>query len=289
MTFILNLLNGLVKRPLVLLFIIAAILLMLLINTCNSNRQLKRDIKAAQVELKKEEQRSINNLKALHDTVTYLRKDSLYTKRVLAAKQGEIENLDKELADVVTKIKTVTVTKEVPKFVYITDINSNVSTSDVETKLDVQGDTMSIGILSSNPLFNIRTQTWFALLPDSAKKQLNLQFIDKFGTGKPSHLDFNLKFKLQLVQTEMPDGSKRVYVKPVDLNGNAIDPALLNIGNIKGVDFVDVQPTPASPPIIKKKPRFSLSIGPQFGFRIDNNQIKPYVGVGIGFGVNLLR
>jgi hypothetical protein len=288
MNVILNFLNGLLKRPLVLLAIIAAILLMLLVNTCNNNRQLKRDIKAAKEEVKREVQRNVNNLKALHDTVTYLRKDSIYTKRILAAKQGEIENLDKELADVVTKIKTITVTKEVPKFVYITDINSNISTSDIETKLDVQGDTMSIGIQSGNQLFNIRTQTWFSLLPDSAKKQLNLQFIDKFGTGKPSKLDFNLKFKLQLVQTELPDGSKRVYIKPVDMNGNALDPALLNIGNVKGVDFIDVASVP--PPVIpKKKPRFSLSIGPQAGFTIDNNKLKPYVGIGIGLGLNLLR
>jgi hypothetical protein len=288
MNVILNFLNGLLKRPLVLLAIIAAILLMLLVNTCNNNRQLKRDIKAAKEQAKREAQRNINNLQALHDTIKYLRKDSVYTKQVLAARNGEIEHLDKELADAVNNIKTIVKTKEVPKFVYITDINSKVSTSDVDTKFNNSGDSMSLGIQTSNQLFSIKTQTWFTLRPDSVNKQITLYYIDKYGPGKPSHLDFEQKFKLQLAQTELPDGSKRVYVKPVDLNGNALDPALLNIGNVKGVDFIDVSSTP--PPLIpKKKPRFSLSIGPQAGFTIDNNRVHPYVGFGIGLGLNLLR
>jgi hypothetical protein len=288
MTFILNFLNGLLKRPLVLLFIVAAILLMLLVNTCNNNRKLKRDIEQAKTELKQEAQRNQNNLKALHDTITYLRHDSVYTKLILSAKQGEIANLDKELAEATGKIKTIIKQKEITKLVYITTINSNISTSDVETKVDRTGDSISIGIATANQLFKIRTQTWFSILPDTVQKKLTLQLIDRYGSGKPSHLDFEQNFKLTIAQVELPDGSKRIYIAPTDLSGNAIDPKLLGISDIKGVDYIDVRSTPPIP-IQKKKPRFVLSVGPQAGMTIQNNQLRPYVGFGLGLGLNLLR
>jgi hypothetical protein len=276
------------KNPTASLLVLAAIFLMLYINSCKNNIQLKKDLTTAADVLKREQERTSNNLKALTDTVKYLREDSIYTKRILAAKQSEIADLDKELADAAQRVKTITVTKEVPKLVYITTISSNISTSDVETKVDKQGDSISIGIGTQTPLFTLRTQTWFSVLPDTVKKRLTIQLLDKYGVNKPSHLDYNLNFKLQIVQTELPDGSKRIYINPVDLQGNAIDPALLGITNVKGVDFIDVPSTPPITPT-KQKPRIVMGLGPQAGMTYMDGKLRPYVGVGLTIGLNLLK
>lgn len=282
------LIRTMTKNPTASLLVIAAIFCLLFLQQCQHTRDLKRDIKAKEEQLKQEQKRTANNLKALTDTIKYLRGDSVYTKRILAAKQGEIDNLDKELASVAKNIKTITKEKEIPKFIYITTINSKVSTSDVETKVDHSGDSISVGIQTANPLFNLHTQTWFQLLPDSTKKEISLKLVDKYGIGKPSHLDYNLNFKLQLAQTELKDGSKRIYIKPVDLNGNAIDPNLLGVTDVKGVDFIDVASFPQPKPQVRK-PKIVMSLGPQLGVTVQSSKVKPYLGFGVSVGLNLFR
>jgi hypothetical protein len=278
-------LNWVRQNPMTALVVLCAVLLMLLLNQCGTTRKLKSEVAQKEQQIKTEQQRSQNNLKVLHDTVQFVRTDSSYAKSILVAKQSEIALLDRELSDALAHVKTVT--KEVPKLVYITDINTNISTSDVNTKVDHEGDSVSVGLLVDNQLFHLRTHTWLQFVPDSVNKSIGLQLVDKYGDGKPSLLDFSQNFRLQLAEVQGKDGLKRIYIQPVDLSGHAIDPKLLGITNIKGVDMIE-QITPSV--VTKTKaPRFALVFGPQGGLWVKNGKITPYAGVGITLGYNLIR
>lgn len=272
------------KNPTVTAIIVIIILIMLFLQQCNKNKDLKREIATREAYQKQEDQRHKNNLKALGDTVKILKEDTSHMKQILAAREGEIEYLDGELAKEKERIKKVISVKEVPKFIYITELASNVSTSDVETKIEKEGNTFGVGIETENQLFKLKTRTWFNLNVDSFDKVILINPADKYGKNRPSKLDYESKFKLSLTQTELQDGSKRIYIRATDLNGDAIDPTLLGISYIKGVDFIDVPSTPVPKPTAPvKKSRFAGVIGPSVILSPKPPFIHYGVGVTIGY------
>ena len=282
---------GLIKKyPKFFLGVAIAIFVMLFFKQCEYNRQLKNSIEQLEVDIDNESNRTLNNIKALRDSVITINETNTYLKGVVRVKDGENEILSERIGKQVVKINTLKEKlddKIKIKNVYVTDITSEIETNDVLTKVD--RDTLGnigIGIKDSNQVYSIETQTWFKLIPDSTSMRLKL--VDKYGFGKSSLLKQNFNFSLTLSQLELPDGNTRVLITPYDTFGNEIPKSLLSIQYVDGVDFIDIEPQLIPSPIKKRKRTgFGVMIGPSFGLNQFDGAFRPTWGIGITVGYKI--
>lgn len=282
---------GLIKKyPKFFLGVAIAIFVMLFFKQCEDNRQLKNSIEQLEVDIDNESNRTLNNIKALRDSVITINETNTYLKGVVRVKDGENEILSERIGRQVVKINTLKEKlndKIKIKNVYVTDITSEIETNDVLTQVD--RDTLGnigIGIKDSNQVYSIETQTWFKLIPDSTSMRLKL--VDKYGFGKSSLLKQNFNFSLTLSQLELPDGNTRVLITPYDTFGNEIPKSLLSIPYVDGVDFIDIEPQLIPSPIKKRKRTgFGVMIGPSFGLNQFDGAFRPTWGIGITVGYKI--
>jgi len=282
---------GLIKKyPKFFLGVAIAIFVMLFFKQCEDNRQLKNSIEQLEVDIDNESNRTLNNIKALRDSVITINETNTYLKGVVRVKDGENEILSERIGKQVVKINTLKEKlddKIKIKNVYVTDITSEIETNDVLTQVD--RDTLGnigIGIKDSNQVYSIETQTWFKLIPDSTSMRLKL--VDKYGFGKSSLLKQNFNFSLTLSQLELPDGNTRVLITPYDTFGNEIPKNLLSIPYVDGVDFIDIEPQLIPSPIKKRKRTgFGVMIGPSFGLNQFDGAFRPTLGIGITVGYKI--
>ena len=282
---------GLIKKyPKFFLGVAIAIFVMLFFKQCEDNRQLKNSIEQLEVDIDNESNRTLNNIKALRDSVITINETNTYLKGVVRVKNGENEILSERIGRQVVKINTLKEKlddKIKIKNVYVTDITSEIETNDVLTQVD--RDTLGnigIGIKDSNQVYSIETQTWFKLIPDSTSMKLKL--VDKYGFGKSSLLKQNFNFSLTLSQLELPDGNTRVLITPYDAFGNEIPKSLLSIPYVDGVDFIDIEPQLIPSPIKKRKRTgFGVMIGPSFGLNQFDGAFRPTWGIGITVGYKI--
>jgi hypothetical protein len=282
---------GLIKKyPKFFLGVAIAIFVMLFFKQCEDNRQLKNSIEQLEVDIDNESNRTLNNIKALRDSVITINETNTYLKGVVRVKDGENEILSERIGKQVVKInilKEKLDDKIKIKNVYVTDITSEIETNDVLTQVD--RDTLGnigIGIKDSNQVYSIETQTWFKLIPDSTSMRLKL--VDKYGFGKSSLLKQNFNFSLTLSQLELPDGNTRVLITPYDTFGNEIPKNLLSIPYVDGVDFIDIEPQLIPSPIKKRKRTgFGVMIGPSFGLNQFDGAFRPTWGIGITVGYKI--
>jgi hypothetical protein len=282
---------GLIKKyPKFFLGVAIAIFVMLFFKQCEDNRQLKNSIEQLEVDIDNESNRTLNNIKALRDSVITINETNTYLKGVVRVKDGENEILSERIGKQVVKINTLKEKlddKIKIKNVYVTDITSEIETNDVLTQVD--RDTLGnigIGIKDSNQVYSIETQTWFKLIPDSTSMRLKL--VDKYGFGKSSLLKQNFNFSLTLSQLELPDGNTRVLITPYDTFGNEIPKSLLSIPYVDGVDFIDIEPQLIPSPIKKRKRTgFGVMIGPSFGLNQFDGAFRPTWGIGITVGYKI--
>lgn len=282
---------GLIKKyPKFFLGVAIAIFVMLFFKQCEDNRQLKNSIEQLEVNIDNESNRTLNNIKALRDSVITINETNTYLKGVVRVKDGENEILSERIGKQVVKINTLKGKlddKIKIKNVYVTDITSEIETNDVLTQVD--RDTLGnigIGIKDSNQVYSIETQTWFKLIPDSTSMKLKL--VDKYGFGKSSLLKQNFNFSLTLSQLELPDGNTRVLITPYDTFGNEIPKSLLSIPYVDGVDFIDIEPQLIPSPIKKRKRTgFGVMIGPSFGLNQFDGAFRPTWGIGITVGYKI--
>jgi hypothetical protein len=282
---------GLIKKyPKFFLGVAIAIFVMLFFKQCEDNRQLKNSIEQLEVDIDNESNRTLNNIKALRDSVITINETNTYLKGVVRVKDGENEILSERIGRQVVKINTLKEKlndKIKIKNVYVTDITSEIETNDVLTQVD--RDTLGnigIGIKDSNQVYSIETQTWFKLIPDSTSMKLKL--VDKYGFGKSSLLKQNFNFSLTLSQLELPDGNTRVLITPYDTFGNEIPKSLLSIPYVDGVDFIDIEPQLIPSPIKKRKRTgFGVMIGPSFGLNQFDGAFRPTWGIGITVGYKI--
>ena len=282
---------GLIKKyPKFFLGVAIAIFVMLFFKQCEDNRQLKNSIEQLEVDIDNESNRTLNNIKALRDSVITINETNTYLKGVVRVKDGENEILSERIGKQVVKINTLKEKlddKIKIKNVYVTDITSEIETNDVLTQVD--RDTLGnigIGIKDSNQVYSIETQTWFKLIPDSTSMKLKL--VDKYGFGKSSLLKQNFNFSLTLSQLELPDGNTRVLITPYDTFGNEMPKSLLSIPYVDGVDFIDIEPQLIPSPIKKRKRTgFGVMIGPSFGLNQFDGAFRPTWGIGITVGYKI--
>lgn len=282
---------GLIKKyPKFFLGVAIAIFVMLFFKQCEDNRQLKNSIEQLEVDIDNESNRTLNNIKALRDSVITINETNTYLKGVVRVKNGENEILSERVGRQVVKINTLKEKlddKIKIKNVYVTDITSEIETNDVLTQVD--RDTLGnigIGIKDSNQVYSIETQTWFKLIPDSTSMKLKL--VDKYGFGKSSLLKQNFNFSLTLSQLELPDGNTRVLITPYDTFGNEIPKNLLSIPYVDGVDFIDIEPQIIpSPNKKRKRTGFGVMIGPSFGLNQFDGAFRPTWGIGITVGYKI--
>lgn len=282
---------GLIKKyPKFFLGVAIAIFVMLFFKQCEDNRQLKNSIEQLEVNIDNESNRTLNNIKALRDSVITINETNTYLKGVVRVKDGENKILSERIGKQVVKINTLKEKlgdKIKIKNVYVTDITSEIETNDVLTQVD--RDTLGnigIGIKDSNQVYSIETQTWFKLIPDSTSMKLKL--VDKYGFGKSSLLKQNFNFSLTLSQLELPDGNTRVLITPYDTFGNEIPKSLLSIPYVDGVDFIDIEPQLIPSPIKKRKRTgFGVMIGPSFGLNQFDGAFRPTWGIGITVGYKI--
>lgn len=283
---------GLIKNnPKFFLGLVMALFIALFFKQCEDNRELKTNIEQLEVNLDNESNRTLNNIRALKDSVRKLDDDNSYLKGVVRVKDGENEILSDRLKKQVKNVNILTekLGQNVKiKNVYVTDIKSDVETNDVLTQVgkDTLGN-ISLGIKDVNSLFSVETKTWFKLVPDSTS--MKLQLVDKYGFGKNSFLKHTFNFSLTLSQLELPDGNTRVLITPYDKLGNEIPKNLLSIPYVDGVDFIDIEPQLIPPPKFKKKRTgFGIMVGPTFGLNQFNGTFTPTWGVGITVGYKIL-
>lgn len=277
------------KHPKFFLGVVVAIFIMLFFKQCEDNRQLKNDIKQLETEAKNESNRTLNNVNALTDSIQKLNGSNTYLKTVVRAKNDETELLTTRLEKANKDIKVITKKlKDVEiRNIYITDISSEINTNDVLTNVTTtDSNTFAVGILDSNSVFSIETQSWFQIVPKD--NQLKLQLLNKYGEDKSSFLNYKLNFSLTTSQIEMPDGKTRILIRPTDRFGNDIPPSILDIPFADGVDFIDVQPQVIKVPADKKRRTgFGAAIGPQYGLFYDGNAFRPAFGLGITVGYKI--
>lgn len=282
---------GLIKKyPKFFLGVAIAIFIMLFFKQCEDNRQLKNSIEQLEVDIDNESNRTLNNIKALRDSVITINETNTYLKGIVRVKNGENEILSERIGEQVVKINNLKEKLEDRikiKNIYVTDITSEIETNDVLTQVD--RDTLGnigIGIKDSNQVYSVETQTWFKLIPDSTSMKLKL--VDKYGFGKSSLLKQNFNFSLTLSQLELPDGNTRVLITPYDTFGNEIPKSLLSIPYVDGVDFIDIEPQLIPSPIKKRKRTgFGVMIGPSFGLNQFDGAFRPTWGIGITVGYKI--
>lgn len=282
---------GLIKKyPKFFLGVAIAIFIMLFFKQCEDNRQLKNSIEQLEVDIDNESNRTLNNIKALRDSVITINETNTYLKGIVRVKNGENEILSERIGKQVVKINNLKEKLEDKikiKNIYVTDITSEIETNDVLTQVD--RDTLGnigIGIKDSNQVYSVETQTWFKLIPDSTSMKLKL--VDKYGFGKSSLLKQNFNFSLTLSQLELPDGNTRVLITPYDTFGNEIPKSLLSIPYVDGVDFIDIEPQLIPSPIKKRKRTgFGVMIGPSFGLNQFDGAFRPTWGIGITVGYKI--
>ena len=282
---------GLIKKyPKFFLGVAIAIFIMLFFKQCEDNRQLKNSIEQLEVDIDNESNRTLNNIKALRDSVITINETNTYLKGIVRVKNGENEILSERIGEQVVKINNLKEKLEDKikiKNIYVTDITSEIETNDVLTQVD--RDTLGnigIGIKDSNQVYSVETQTWFKLIPDSTSMKLKL--VDKYGFGKSSLLKQNFNFSLTLSQLELPDGNTRVLITPYDTFGNEIPKSLLSIPYVDGVDFIDIEPQLIPSPIKKRKRTgFGVMIGPSFGLNQFDGAFRPTWGIGITVGYKI--
>ena len=276
------------KHPKFFLGVVVALFIVLFFKQCDDNKKLKNQIDILNIEIKNEENRTINNITALKDSVIKLDNQNTYYKGVLRVKDDEVAVLSNRLKRTNKKVQELTEELEDVKVknIYITDITSDVSTNDVMTNVSLEdSNTFSLGIHDSTSIFSLNTQTWFKIVPNDNK--LKLELLDRYGEGKSSQLDYRFNFTLTTSQLELPDGNTRILIKPTDLNGNDIPSDILRIPFADGVDFVDVKPQVITPPAEVKKRRFGIVIGPTAGLSYGNNVFTPTIGLGITVGYSI--
>lgn len=276
------------KHPKFFLGVIVAIFIMLFFKQCDDNRKLKNEIEILNVELENENNRSVNNINALNDTIQKLGNTNNYIKGVLRIKEGETQLLTDRLRNETEKVEDLT--KKLKdaeiKNVYITDVITDITTSDITTNVTAtDSNTFSLGVSDSTSVYSINTETWFKLVP--LEDKLQLQLLDKFGDNKSSLLDYKLNFTLSTSQIELPDGNTRILIRPTDRYGNEIPSDILSIPFSDGVDFVDVKPQIITPPNEYNKRRIGITIGPTAGLSYSNQVFVPTLGIGVTVGYRI--
>lgn len=276
------------KHPKFFLGVVVALFIMLFFKQCEDNRVLKTEIEQLNVELKNEEDRTSNNVKALRDSVVRLDETNTYIKGVLRVKDEENDLLTQRLRKETEKVKELT--EEIKDLeirnVYITDITSDITTSDVMTNVSTEdSNTFSLGINDSNSVFSINTQTWFKIVPDD--NRLKLELMDRYGIDKSSRLDYKLNFTLTLAQLEMPNGNTRVLIRPTDINGNEIPQSILQIPFADGVDYIDIKPQIITPPNDRKRRNLGIVIGPSYGLNYVDGVFRPSIGLSATVGYRI--
>jgi len=117
---------GLIKKyPKFFLGVAIAIFVMLFFKQCEDNRQLKNSIEQLEVDIDNESNRTLNNIKALRDSVITINETNTYLKGVVRVKDGENEILSERIGKQVVKINTLKEKlddKIKIKNVYVTDI-----------------------------------------------------------------------------------------------------------------------------------------------------------------------
>ena len=149
---------GLIKKyPKFFLGVAIAIFVMLFFKQCEDNRQLKNSIEQLEVDIDNESNRTLNNIKALRDSVITINETNTYLKGVVRVKNGENEILSERIGEQVVKINNLKEKLEDKikiKNIYVTDITSEIETNDVLTQVD--RDTLGnigIGIKDSNQVY----------------------------------------------------------------------------------------------------------------------------------------
>ena len=99
---------GLIKKyPKFFLGVAIAIFVMLFFKQCEDNRQLKNSIEQLEVDIDNESNRTLNNIKALRDSVITINETNTYLKGVVRVKDGENEILSERIGKQVVKINTL--------------------------------------------------------------------------------------------------------------------------------------------------------------------------------------
>jgi len=285
------LLDSIRKNPKFFFGFILMLFIALFFKQCQTNRDLENKVNELETKLLNEEQRYVNNIKSLRDSVVYVENEKAYVKNVLRVKEDELFIVNKRLSDAKIQIQKLLIklgeTEGEVKNIYITDITSDIQTNDVMTKVitDSTG-AFGLSVQDSNQVYSIKTMTWFNLTPNGNKLKLNL--LDRFGNGKSSQLDYNLNFSLLLSQVELDSGSTRVLIQAQDVYGKPIPRELLKLSFVNGVDFVDVKPSVVEPPKEnKKRTGWGVMVGPSYGLYSTPTGFLPTWGIGIMAGYKL--
>ena len=293
LTQILKLFNNLIEfiknNPKFFLGVIFALLIVLLFRQCEKTQDLKNQIEIIEVEKENEYNRLNGNIDVLKDSVTYLEEDGVYVRGVLQLKESEIDRLEGRVAVAQKKIQQLNkeLKKAKIKSAFVADVTSNTSTNDVHNimKIDSAGN-IGVGIADTNQVFSLETETWFNFREKDG--QLGFYFVDKFGPGQSSQLNHRFNFSLSFVQGELPDGTTKIFVNPVDRNGAAIPKSVLEIPFIEGVNYIDVEPQIIQVPEIRTKRRgWGVMVGPSYGLYNTNNGFQPTWGIGVSAGYRI--
>jgi len=278
------------KNPKFFLGLVVAAFIVIFFRQCEANKQLKQDIKVMNVIRENESNRTVNNLKALKDSVVFHKETSTYLKDIVRAKDNETILLTNRLETANNKL--IKIAKEIDdksevSNVFVVDLQSDTFTNDVLTNVgrDSIGN-YSIGIKDSTSVFSVETKTWFNFKPEG--NVLKLFLVDKYGSDKSSELKHRFNFTLNIGQVELENGRTRILINPVDIDGNEIPTSILNIPYADGVNFIDVEPKiiPLPEPI-RKRTGFGVVIGPTVGFGYGNGVFNPTIGIGITIGYRI--
>jgi len=284
-----TLLEFIKKNPKFFLGVVFMLVIFLLFRQCEANKELKHQIEVQKVEMENESNRLRNNLDALKDSVVVLSDSSTYLKGIVRVKNDELDLLSGELTKAKSNLESALDEIENAKIknVFVTNVSSNVATSDVLTKVDRDSlGNFSVGISDSNQVYSVDTKTWFKLVPGN--NELSLELVNKYGDNRSSFLNHKLNFSLTLGQVELPDGKTRIMVQPTDMEGNLIPSNVLSIPFTNGAEFMDIEPQTIELPQPKKSRRgFGLMVGPSYGLYNTGNGFQPTWGIGVTVGYKI--
>jgi len=245
-----------------------AILIIVLLQTCDANRQLKNEIK---IEAKRTEQ----NMKALNDSVEIYKNkkgEVSYDKAIAKMSKEELEKYNPELFKAIKdeggKVTTI--------------INSGIeyrdtgSVKNVVAELGENHYSLDFDYVSEDSIISTKGKSLFSVnsfLKDDGDMGLNII------PGITKFIDTKLSFRLTTGIKKDKDGIDRIFITP---SSNK-----LIITDIQGANVTDYMKNNSKS---SKPKKYSLNVS--FGYSAvfgKNNQLFHGPGIQIGIGYNIIR
>jgi len=264
----------------------------LIFKQCNDINELNKENIRLELVKEREEQRLLNNINSLDDSITVLYDNLTYQRSITVLKESDVRYLSDRLIDAKRDFEKLSRKQfsndtDVSEL-YVSDIQFEQPDGTANLNILETNDTLQFTVVDSNYLYRHFSEFSMVRLIDSNKVTFNpiKNNLDEF-----VRTDFDLNFTMQLSQIKLDDNSYRVLLNFKSADGEDIPPEVVNIPFLEGSKFIDIyNPFEQEIKVVyeQREPRrIVVSAGPVYGAFNTDSGIKLNFGLGIMLGYRI--